>query len=817
VLDTSIQDVRFALRLLRRSPMFAVTAALSLAIGIAANTTIFSLVDALLVRPLPGLTRADRLVDIGRTQNGRGFDTTNYPNYLDVRARATTLEGVYAYRIEPMPMSLTTPDGADRIYASMVTGNYFHVLGTSAQIGRLFTDADDTAGRNGVTVLSDRLWRSRFGADPHVLGRVLTITGKPYAVIGVAPRGFQGTTLLQSDVWLPLSNHPSRAIGSADMFTSRAVTWLMMGGRLKPGVGLAQANAELRTIGDELRREFPKENEGRSFTVAASSVIPGRISIVGSFLAILMAIVALVMLTVCVNLAGMLLARAAARRREIAVRLAIGAGRARLVRQMITETAVLFAAGCAAGLVVTDWLTDVLLSFLPDLPLPLGVKIGVDWRVATFAIGISLAAAVLCGLVPAIQASRSSLVPSLKAQGFDAGRARFRARNVFLVSQVTLALLLVIAAGLFLRALDRAVNIAPGFDQANVDVVSLDLSLAGFKEADGRVFARDLLERTRALPGVRTAALTVDLPLDGSRTSFGDLRLPGAPRVEHRRDTAPVDWNLVSPGFFSTMGVTLERGRDFTDADTASAPRVAIVNEALARHLFGAADPLGRRFNVDSPASSKPDTYVIVGVAADARFVDLNGPVEPYVYVPFAQVYEPHVSLAVKTTGGTAVAEIRRLVHQLNPNLPVTTAMTLSDVTAIGLVPQRLAAVISGTLGLVGLLLAALGIFGVTSLAASSRTREIGVRMALGADRRTVLRLVLRQGLVLALIGVAFGLAAGAAASQVLRRLLYGVSALDPIAFGGAALLFMLVAAAASYVPARRATRVDPMVALRAE
>jgi predicted permease len=601
------------------------------------------------------------------------------------------------------------------------------------------------------------------------------------------------------------------------MFTSRAVAWLMMGGRLKPGVTVKQADAELHAIGAALQREYPKDNEGRGFAVAASSIFPGRISIISGFIGVLMALVALILLIACVNLAGMLLARAAGRQREIAVRLAIGAGRGRLVRQLLTESVVLFAAGCAAGLLLSRWLQASLMSVLPELPLPIGVTIETDWRVLTFTIVLSLAAAVLCGMAPALQASRPNLVPSLKSQGLDGSPARLRLRSAFLVSQVALALLLVVAGGLFLRALERAVRIDPGFDQANVDVVSLDLTLAGFKEPEGRQFADDLLTRVRALPGVSNAALSVDLPLDGGRMSFGDVRLPGAPRQPLRRNTAPVDWNLVSPGYFSMMKVQLVRGRDFSTADNAHAPKVAIVNESLARKLFGTEDALGKVFDVDTPLSTASDTYTVVGIAADVHVVDLTGPVDPYVYVPFAQQYQPRVSLLVKTAGTSAIAGVRALLHQMQPALPVTSAMPLSEVTAIGLVPQRIAATLSGTLGLVGLLLAAIGIYGVTSYAVSRRTREIGVRIALGADRGAVLRMVLRQGTLLVGGGIAIGLGFAAIASQFLQSLLLGVSAVDPVAFAGAALLFAAVALAATYVPARRAARIDPMTTLRAE
>jgi predicted permease len=814
VFETWMQDARYALRLLRRGPAFTLTAALSLAIGIGANTTIFSVASATLLRPLPGLTDAGQLIDIGRTRGGRGFDTVSYPTYQDVRERATTLSGVFAIRLEPQPMSLAGPDAAESVYGTAVSGNYFAVLGTTPRLGRLFTDSDDR--RDGpAIVISHELWQRRFGGDATIVGREITVNGAPRVVIGVAPAGFQGTTLLRSDLWFPLTARAGGP-GGADLLTERRAVWLFMGGRLEPGVTIQQADAELRAIGEALAREYPDALRDRGLTAAASAVIPGRINMVSGFLAVLMGIVSLVLLIACVNVAGMLLARATARRREIAVRLAIGAGRARLVRQLLTETVVLFGAGCAIGLVLSGWLTSLLLAVLPTLPLPLGVEITTDWRVVVFALGLSLAAAVLSGLAPALQASRPDLVPSLKAGGHSSGTSRLRLRNAFVVGQITLSLLLVLAAGLLLRALGRAVAIDPGFDQANVEVVSTDFALAGLTDEQGRLFANELVERTRALPSVRSAALTVDLPLDGGRMSFGNVRLPGSTEATPG-GTAPTDWNVVTPTFFGTLGVTLLRGRDFTDADAGGTPRVGIVNQALGRRLFGDADPIGRQVEVVTPMSRSAERITIVGVAADARFVSLNETATPYFYVPLAQQYRSRVSLLVKTTGSTSIPQVRALVRQMNPNLPVTNAMALEQVTALGLVPQRIAAAVAGTLGVVGLLLAAIGIYGVASYTVSRRTREIGIRLALGADRGSVLRLILRQGLILTAIGVTIGLACGAAASQLLRSLLFGVSVLDPLTFAGAPLLFVVIALAATYLPGRRATRMDPMVALRAE
>ena len=495
MLETLLQDVRYAVRLLRRSPLFTATAALSLAIGIGANTTIFSVASALLVRPLPGLAESDRLVDVGRTQDGRGFDTVSYPNYRDLRERTKTLTGLYAYRVEPQPMSLATQGDAELIYGNVVTANYFEVLGARPLVGRLLQDSDDAPDNShAVVVLSHELWTRKFAADPAIVGQAISLNGHPFAVVGVASPGFQGTTMMKSDVWAPIT-----AVNDAvprladDILKQRRSVWLAMGGRLKDGVTIVQANGEVRGIGANLEKDYPRDNEGKNFVVMRSALVPGQIGMVTGFLGLLMAIVSLVLLIACVNVAGMLLARAVARRREIAVRLAIGAGRARLIRQLLTESAILFAAGGLLGLILTKWLTALLLALLPSLPVAIGLTISTDWRVVTFAIVVSLVAAILSGLAPALQASRADLVPALKTEGLDSGSSRLRLRNAFVIGQVTMSLLLVIVAGLFLRALEHAAAIEPGFDERRVDVVRLDLTLAGYTAETAGPFVRELL------------------------------------------------------------------------------------------------------------------------------------------------------------------------------------------------------------------------------------------------------------------------------------------------------------------------------------
>ena len=815
MLEAFLQDARFATRLLIKSPLFAITAALSLAIGIGATTTIFSIANALLIRQLPGLAEPERLVDLGRTMRDQGFDVVSYQYYRSVRERTSTLSTVYAYR-EPTPMSLGGRGQAERIYGTMVSGSYFPTLGTRAAAGRLLHDGDDvTVGAHPVVVISYELWERRFDANPGIVGQAITLNGHRFTVVGVAPRGFQGTTLLEPDVWVPLAML-TQAVPrmTPRMLTERRSEWLMMGGRLKDGITIPQAQSEMQAISTALEREFRDSYQGHGIAVARWAVVPGRIGWVAGFLTLLMTIVGLVLLIACVNVAGMMLARAVARRREIAVRLAIGAGRGRLVRQLLTESLIVFGAGGILGLVLTRWLTSLLLALLPSLPVPISLDIPTDWRVLGFSVLLCAVAAMLSGLAPALQASRANLAPALKTDGLDTGSSRLRLRNAFVVGQITMSLLLLIVAGLFLRALQHAASIVPGFDQDHVDVISLDLSVAGLSDDAGRLFLRDAIERARALPGIESASATVDLPLDGGRLGLG-LRLPNS-KLPDGEEVLGADWNVVGTGFFRTLTIRLVRGRDFSGSDTSTAPKVAIVNEALARRAWPGEDPIGRRLIAGNPDGTSELT--VVGVASDARLVSLDGAVEPYIYLPMAQQSMSTVSLVVKTRGpASAIPQVRALLRDMNPNLPVTEALSLRDVTAIGLVPQRIALSVAGSLGLVGLLLAAIGIYGVTAFAVSHRTREIGIRMALGADKGRVLRLVLRQGFILAAIGITCGVAAASAGATLLESLLFGIPGLDPLAFGSACLILAVVTLAASYIPARRAARVDPAVALRSE
>jgi len=603
------------------------------------------------------------------------------------------------------------------------------------------------------------------------------------------------------------------------MLTGRENAWIVMGARLKSGVTIGQAQSELTNIGRALEREFPDANRGRNFRVVGSSPVPGDVAPIGAFMALLMGIVGLVLAIACANVSGVLLARATSRRREIAVRLAIGAGRGRLIRQMLVESTLLFLIGGAAGLALARLMTAGLLSMLPSVPIPVDLTLALDGRAIAFTLALSLGAAILSGLAPAFHASRTAVAGSLKSDG-QGGPERLRLRNLFVISQVAFSLVLVVGAGLFVRALQRAADIDPGFDAHGVELARLDLSLAGYTTDSGRAFARELVGRVRALPGVQSATLAAQVPLGGSGLGLGGLAIPGVEPPRGRK-FFDADWNVTSPGYFATMKMALAAGRDFTDADREGTPPVVIVNQTAAQRWWPNQDAVGKTLIQEDGTRDQPDrvrTLTVVGVARDGKYRDLAEEPRLFVYVPIQQQYVPRLVIVARSTGGQRLAGgLRALLASMNPNLPVVQALTLEEYSRVGLLPQRLAASVAGSLGIVGLLLAAIGIYGVTAYMVTTRTREIGIRIALGAQQGSVVRMVLRQGLLLTGIGAAAGLALAAGVSRLLGSLLFGVSAADPITFAGSALLFVAIGLAACYAPARRATEIDAMEALRYE
>jgi predicted permease len=819
VFETWLFEVQYALRRLTLTPVFAITAALSLAIGIGANTAVFSLGSSLLLRPIVGVSNQARLVDVGRTQNGSGFDTASYPNYLDIRERSRTLEGIYAYEIEPTPMALGSMEGdADRIYGTVVSGNFFDVLGVRPEKGRMLQAADDRAGDSPVAVISHKLWQQQFGGSTGVTGRTILLNGQPVMVVGIAPEGFTGTTVLNADIWLPISAMqvamPRR---HADILRERQGAWLMMGAKLAPGIEIEQANAELSAIGAALEKDFPAENKGRNYRAVAISRFPGRAGVVAGFIGLLIVIVGLVLLIACVNLVGLLLARAAEREHEIAVRLALGVTRSRLFLQFLTETMMIFLLGGAAGLLLHRWLLQLLLSVVPQLPVPIMVKPVTDWRVIAFAAGLTLVAALLSGLAPALQSSKTELMTRLKSSGRDASPVKMRTRDFFLVGQITASLLLAIVGGLFVRAVTRAAKVDPGFEQKGVEVVSLDLSLGGYNESTGENFLRQVMERVKEVPGVGAVSASADLPLDGGRMGFGGLKVPGVPPPAGM-DSWAADATAVEPGLFSALKWKLARGRDFSLQDARNSEAVVIVNEVLANRIWPHADAIGKQLELENGIDGKPKLMTVIGVASDARLMSLNEPAEPYYMMPLSQFYVPRVSLVVKSHEGmSAIPQIREIVRSLNARMPVTEAMPLSQITALELIPQQMAAAVAGSLGIVGLLLAGIGIFGVTASMVNRRRREIAIRMAIGANHEQVVRHMLRHSLMLTGIGLGLGAALAFSGSHLLESYLFGLSGLDPLTYFVACLLFGSVTVLASYIPARRAAAVDPMVVLRAD
>jgi predicted permease len=817
--DGLLQDSRYGARVLRRNPIFTLTAALSLAIGIGATTTIFTVANALLLRASPGVSEPSRLVDIVPTIKGHfGLTFSTYAVYLEVRERITTLQDVYGYELEPKPLSLRAlgpdsgqgTDGAERVFAGTVTLNYFEALGVPAAAGRVFAAADGEQGAGSLVVLSHYFWVRRFNSDPEVVGRPLHINGQPFIVAGVAREGFRGMSVAAPDLWIP---------------ATAAAVQLMTGGRLKPGVSRAQAAAELDAIGRGLARENPNKFGALEWSVAFSSPLPALIrGVAAAFIGLLMALVSIVLVIACSNVAGVLLARATARRREIAVRVTLGAGRARLVRQLLTETALLFVIGGTAGVALARVMTSLLLAALPAFPVPVNLSLPLDGRVLAFAAALSLVAAVLSGMAPALHASRADVISALKDES-QGPSDRLRLRNAFVVAQVAFSLLLVVAAGLLGRALGRVTTTDQGFDPGGVEVAAIDLSMAGYTDDTGKIFAREFVERLRKLPGVESAALADRVPggplqMEATKRGRGDASAAGSAITE--ATSTPWSVTRVEPGYFKTLRIPLVAGRDFSSGDRTGTQPVAIVDESTARRLWPGQEAVGKyltsvptRISVQDPAPK-----LVIGVARDiAQSGRQREGSVLVIYAPLQQLYGPQLTIFARTSRGERMpGAIRALVMTMNPNLPILAAHTLEErQTGPVLLQLRIAALVSGTVGLVGLLLASIGIYGVTAYAIGRRTREIGIRLTLGAQHADVVRMVLRQGMSLVAIGAGIGLLLAAVAGRVLARLLFGLPPLDPLTFAGATLLFAAIGLAACYVPIRRATRISPVEALRYE
>ena len=817
------RDAGYAMRVMRRNPSVTITAVLSLALAIGANTAGFTVANALLFRAPAGVSEPDRLVDIGIGRPDGGFNPTSNAVYEHLCQTATTLDGIYGRPMFPSGLSFTTGSEGpvERVHGQFVTSNYFEVLGVRAATGSVFTAADaERPDAALVAVIGTPLWRSRFASDPAIAGKVMRLNGQPFTITGVAPEGFQGAGIVSADLWLPMGAQQAlRAMSESPVGSQEPALdggWMVMGARLKAGVSVARAATEVDAIGQALDRRYSKQPGSRTLRLVSASAVPGNQKVVAAFMAAIMVMMLLILLVACTNVSGVLLARAAARRREMAVRLSIGAGRARLIRQLLTETILLFAIGGTAGVVLARLMNTLFARSLPSLPFPVNVSLPVDYRVLAFTSGLSLLAALVFGLAPALQASKFDSANALKD---DAQGRRSRLRALFIVAQVACSITLVVTGALFVRALQHAGSASQGFDPRGIELVSIDLTMARYTDGTAPTFWRELLERTNRLPGVERAVLGRVTP-----GGFESIRFSiGAPAAKTANGDFVADGNIVSPGYFATMRIPLLAGRDFNDADMRGAEPIVIVSEAVAKHYWPGDSAVGNYLS----EQYGPDTgkrYRVVGVVRDIFSSSLiDGLSQAYIYLPLTQqpytpVMTTTMNLIVRTNGQRRVGdELRSVVTSIDARLPITTTRTIDESIALGQTPQRIVASIAGSLGTAGLLLAAVGVYGLTAFIVTSRTRELGIRLALGARRSQIFRSVLGHGMTLVAIGAVAGLSVAALIGRLLASFLFGLAPMDPIAFGGATTLFAVATLAACYGPARRATRVDPLIALRYE
>lgn len=816
------KQVGLAFRQIRRSPVFAATAVVSLALGLSAATVIFSIADALLFKSSPGVTGADRIVDIGRATAGSGHDNFSYPLFRHLRDNSTTLESMSATTFDPTPMSLAEGDSSERVFAQIVSSAYFDVMGVSMSVGRPFLPEEDAAsGERPVAVLAHHFWREQFQGDRDIVGRVIRLNNTPFTIVGVAADGFRGASFVGTDMWVPASMvGVVRGLSADSLLNSPRSVWLTGVGRLKPGVSVDAAEAELNALLVAYREATPQLSREWSMSVASYARVPQMMrSPFTAFIGLLFALTVGLLAIVCSNIAGMLMARATARRREIATRLAIGATRGQIILQLVTETMVLFIVGVLAAAPLTVWALSFLQSLLPSLPIPLQLELAFDWRSMAFAVGLALLTGAVFGLIPARHALRADLAAALYGQASTAGRERMRMRQALVVAQVALSLTMVITAGLFVRSLLAAATIDPGFRTAGVDVVSVDTTLARAQGQEAVALAGRVVERVRSVGGVAAVAHSRMIPLQGGGFGLGGLRVSGADEAQNDR-LSNTDWDVISPSYFDVVGLPLVDGRAFTADDRDGQPMVAIVNESLARLAFPNESAVGKQIFQTDRRGDEGTPLRIVGVVRDAQYRYIGEDQRTFIYVPFAQQPQSSVNLFVKYADGRRpVAEIRQAIRDTEASLPVLQVQSFQDAIALGLVPQQVAAWIAGAVGVLGVFLAGLGLYGLMAFLVEQRTREIAIRMALGAGVGQVRRMVLRQVAWLGGTGAVIGLVLAAGIGQAVQSLslLIRIAPTDPVSFLGLSAVMAAVLFVAGDLPARRAARTDPALTLKVE
>ena len=812
-METFWRNLQYSLRTLRKRPGFTLTVVITLALGIGANATIFTWIKAVLLEPLPGIEQPERLVEVwGATRNNSAL-SLSYLDYLDYRDRNVVFSGLAAHQVQPL--NLGRGGKPERVWGAVVSGNYFNVLGVKALIGRTFLSEEDrTPNSHPVAVIGYGLWQRDFGADPKVIGRTITLNEHDFTIIGVTPKEFGSPFAgIALDAWTPVMMKDYVALPHFSL-TDRGSRWLMVMGRLKPGVTVVQAQANIAAIARQLERTYRQTNDQMGAAVYLLSQSPFSLKrSMQSALAVLMAAVAIVLLIACANIANLLLARAASRRKEIAVRLALGSTRWRMLGQMLTESFVLASCGAAVGLTLAFWTARSLPAFLP----PYGIQVSFDTRpdvvVLAFTLGLTVITTVLFGLAPALQASKPDLVAALKdnAAALGQGQRKFPLQHALVISQMALSTVALISAGLFVRSLREAYEADPGFDPHRVLLASFDPFLSGHDDNHGREFYRRLIERVRTLPGVQSVTLARRLPLTLSGIAFANVVIDGY--TPAKDEDMHLNYETVGPDYFRTMRIPLVQGRDFDERDNEHARGVVIINETMARHYWTGGDALGRRIKLDK------SWLQIVGIAKDVKNRTLNEALQPFLYVPFLQDYRSNMILVARTViePKTMFHAVRAETAALDPKIPMFDAKTFEQHIGLSLFLQRMAATILSIFGMLALSLAAVGVYGVMAYAVSQRTRELGIRISIGASRSDVLKLILGQGLTLSVVGLIGGLVTALVVTRFSAHLLYGVSSADPVTFTVIALLLLGVAVVSGYFPARRATRIDPVVALRME
>lgn len=808
-MDSFVQDLRYALRRLLQSPGFAMVAILTLALAIGANTAIFSVMNALILRPLP-VDRPQDLVFF----SGRG-DSQNqsYPNYLDFRNRTKTLSGLIAYRIAMIAMSHSTE--SSRVWGYEATGNYFQVLGISPAIGRFFTPAEDQKpGANPYLVLSYSSWHHRFGGDPNIVNKTVKVNGLDYTILGVAPKGFIGTELLfVPEFWAPMTMEAQ--IEPGNNWLNEHSTWdIWVLGRLKPGVTRQQAQSEIDSIAAQLRHEHPKDNDGLAVIFSEPGLIGTFFrGVITAFVGLIMGVAGLVLLIACANLASFLLARSTDQRRETAIRLALGAGRLRLMRQLLTENLLIAGLGGGAGLLLAFALTRIITTARLPVDFPFNTALSIDTRVLGFAFLISVLTVLFFGLVPALQATRPDVVPALKNESWSQRLRRWELRDVFVAGQIALSVVLLVASVLVVRSLQNALTVNVGFNPKNAASLTFDVGMQGYSEARGRDFQKRLLEKVQALRGIESASISnaIPLSLDVSNTS---LFAYGKPQPRPSEAVRAI-YYYAGPDFFHTLQTRVLEGREFNWRDTPDSPLVVVVNRALANRLFPHEDPIGKRVRQGGNSPWRE----IVGVVEDGKYQSLNDENQPVIFWPMLQRYENTTTLVARSylPAHPLIGTLRKAVREMDPAMPVFDVTTLQNHLDLPLAPARLAASALGSFGFLAVVLAAIGVYGVMAYAVARRTREIGIRVAIGATRSRVFSLIVKRSAVVLAVGTLVGASGALIVGSFFSAVLYGISPKDPATYAIAITLMPVVALLSCVVPVQRALTIDPASALREE